>query len=116
VQQDSDRLTCDMELKVRQNCCGRAAANEGQLLPSGVTDLSMFRSMAEGIRRIYLAVGCFQYGGDICVARNGGCQLGLGRKQSVNAWGFSCKEPAGRLSSLIRLKIHLLRPQSVDTW
>jgi hypothetical protein len=36
-------------------CCGRLAANEGHLLLSVVIELWMFRSMAEGIRRIHLA-------------------------------------------------------------
>ena len=55
MQQESDRLTCDMGLKVPQNCRRRLAANEGKLLLSGVIDLWMFRSMAEGIRWIHLA-------------------------------------------------------------
>jgi hypothetical protein len=40
---------------VPQNCCGRLAGNEGHLVLSGMIELWMFRSMAEGIRRIHLA-------------------------------------------------------------
>jgi hypothetical protein len=54
VQQQSDRLTCDMGLKGSQNCCGRLVANEGTVL-SWVIELWMFRSKAEGSRRIHLA-------------------------------------------------------------
>jgi hypothetical protein len=43
-----------MGLKVSQNCCGRLAANKGTVL-SWVIELWMFRSMAEGSRRINLA-------------------------------------------------------------
>ena len=45
-----------MGLKVSQNCCGRLAANEGHLVLSWVIELWMFRPMAEGSRRIRLAV------------------------------------------------------------